>query len=349
MSNIKGQVEEIDLMIDRNCKKEVEENRKRLAPIIDTVILLGRLGLAFRGHRDDSQFHPNVGEYSSGGVGNFVEVLNYRVRGGDLVLENHLRTCSKNASCISKTSQNELINCCGNYIKDILVKEIKESRFFSVLADEASDCSNQDQLSLVIRFVDGSGEIREEFLGFLHCDLGLSGKALAETVLNGIANLTLDIQNCRGQGYDGAFSVSGYINGLSAQILRINEKGIYTHCHSHRLNLVVAASCNIQIVRNVLDQIKELSYFFNYSEPRQKILDACIENYAPNSTKKKLKDVCRTRWAERITGLDDFEELFIPIVFCLEQMSLNVGHICNQDTSTKALSYYKLLTSFDFI
>ena len=77
LSNMKGLVEEIDLMIGRNCKKEVEENRKRLAPIIDTVILLGRLGLAFRGHRNDSQFHPNVGEYSSGGVGNFVEVLNY--------------------------------------------------------------------------------------------------------------------------------------------------------------------------------------------------------------------------------------------------------------------------------
>ena len=195
---MKGMVEEIDLMIDRNCKKEVEENRKTLAPIIDTVTLLRRLGLAFRGHRDDSQFHPNVGEYSSGGVGNFLEVLNYRVRGGDLVLENHLRACSKNASYISKTSQNELLNCCGNYIEDRLVKEIKENRYFSVLADEASDCSNQKQLSLVIRFVDDSGKIREEFLGFLHCDLGLFGKALAETVLNGIANLTLDIQNCRG-------------------------------------------------------------------------------------------------------------------------------------------------------
>ena len=112
---------------------------------------------------------------------------------------------------------------------------------------------------------------------------------------------------------------------------------------------MVAASCNIQIVRNVLERIKELSYFFNYFELRQKILDACIENYVPNSSKKKLKDVCRTRWAERIRGLDDFEELFIPIVFCLEQMSLNVGRICNQNTSTKALSYYKLLTSFDVI
>ena len=123
--------------------------------------------------------------------------------------------------------------------------------------------------------------------GFLHCELGFSGKALAETVLSGIANLTLDIHNCRGHGYDGASPVSGYINGLSAQILRINEKTMYTHCHSHRLNLAVAASCNIQIVRNVLEQIKELSYFFNHSELRQ----------------KKLKDVCRTRRVERITVL----------------------------------------------
>ena len=71
--------------------------------------------------------------------------------------------------------------------------------------------------------------------------------------------------------------------------------------------MVVATFCNIQIVRIVLDQIKDLSYFFNFSEPLQKILDPYVENYAPNSCKKKLKDVCRTRWVERITGLDDFE------------------------------------------
>ena len=100
-------------------------------------------------------------------------------------------------------------------------------------------------MSLVLRFVDKDGEIREEFLGFLHCELGLTGKALAETILTEIGNLTLDINNCRGQGYDGAASVSGHINGLSAHILRINEKAVYTHCYSHRLNLAVAASCSI--------------------------------------------------------------------------------------------------------
>ena len=200
MAHVKGLGEEIEVMLTKNSDKEVQKNRNKLKPIVDTVILLGRLGLPFRGHRDDSQYHPNVGEYLSGGTGNFNECLGYRVRGDDTELENHLKTCIKNASYISKTSHNELICCCGKFIKDDFITDIKESRFFFNF--EASDCSNQEQLSLVLRFVDKDGEIRERFLGLLRCELDLTGKALAETILTEIGNLASDINNCRGQGYD---------------------------------------------------------------------------------------------------------------------------------------------------
>ena len=81
--------------------------KKVLGPIIDTIITSGRLCLPFRGHRDDSKNHPKVGEYSTGGVSNFVEFLQFSVRGGDKVLEQRLKNCSKNASYISKSSQND--------------------------------------------------------------------------------------------------------------------------------------------------------------------------------------------------------------------------------------------------
>ena len=38
---------------------------------------------------------------------------------------------------------------------------------FSILADEVTDCSNLEQLSLAIRFVDKQCQIREEFLDFI--------------------------------------------------------------------------------------------------------------------------------------------------------------------------------------
>ena len=93
----------------------------------------------------------------------------------------------------------------------------------------------------------------------------MSGKALAETVLGGLIDLGLYIRNCRGQGYDEAAAVFEHNNGLSAHIFKINDEAIYTHCHSHRLNLVIGASCNIQSVRNIFGKIKEISYFFKFS------------------------------------------------------------------------------------
>ena len=64
----------------------------------------------------------------------------------------------------------------------------------------------------------------------------------------------------------------------------------------------MVTSCSIQYVRNVLGQIKELSSFLNFSEPCQKKLDNPTENHALVCLKKKLKNICRTRWIEQIIG-----------------------------------------------
>ena len=79
-------------------------------------------------------------------VGNFVVFLQFRLRGGDKLLEQRLKNCSKNGNDISTTSQNYLISCCGQFITEIVVREIKENHFFSILVDEASDSSNQVRL-----------------------------------------------------------------------------------------------------------------------------------------------------------------------------------------------------------
>ena len=102
----------------------------KLAPIIGTIATFGGLGLPFRGHRDDSKQHPKVEQYSTSGVGSFVEFLQFRVRGGDKVIEQHFKTCCRNASYISKTSQNGLISCCGQFITELVARKIKENSLF---------------------------------------------------------------------------------------------------------------------------------------------------------------------------------------------------------------------------
>ena len=70
--------------------------KKTLAPITETSFTSGRLGLSFRGHRDDSKHHPKVDEYSSGELGNLVECLELNVRRRDKILEQHIQKRSKN-------------------------------------------------------------------------------------------------------------------------------------------------------------------------------------------------------------------------------------------------------------
>ena len=127
-------------------------------------------------------------------------------------------------------TQNELIACCGNAIQFDIVREIKSAKFFTIPADEARDNSNQEQMSLFIRFIDKDFSITEDFIGFLHCSEGLSGKALSSIILKKLVEVNLDIKDCRGQGYDGAGAVAGSINGCSAHILKENSKALYTHC-----------------------------------------------------------------------------------------------------------------------
>ena len=92
-------------MINLSYQKQIEENRKFLAPIVDTVILCGRLALPLRGNSDDAKYHGEVGQYSAGQIGNFVELLNYLVRGvggGNQILANHMHHGPQNTSYISK-------------------------------------------------------------------------------------------------------------------------------------------------------------------------------------------------------------------------------------------------------
>ena len=79
---------------------------------------------------------------------------------------------------------------------------MEESRVFYILADEVRDCSNTEQMSIGIRFVDKSCQIREEFIQFLKRESGTSGQELYLKIVNVIRNLGLEIGNLRGQGYD---------------------------------------------------------------------------------------------------------------------------------------------------
>ena len=147
------------------------------------MIFLGRQGLSFRGHRDDS---PAVEESPCTNHGNFLALLQFRIQAGDHVLEEHLKTAAKKALYTSKTTQNELISICGDLIRNEILRRIQEVCFFSVIADEATDIANDEQLSISIRFLEDTVP-SERFLAFNQCLAGVSGENIAGDILSKLA------------------------------------------------------------------------------------------------------------------------------------------------------------------
>ena len=85
-------------------------NRKIILFIIDAIKLCCRLGIALRGHRDASKYHPEIGNApTSADKENFVHIINYAIRNGNKVLANHLKTCSKRETYLSATTQNDKV------------------------------------------------------------------------------------------------------------------------------------------------------------------------------------------------------------------------------------------------
>ena len=58
----------------------------------------------------------------------------------DEYLKEHFESASKNAIYHSTSTQYELIFCCSELINSRIIKEIKECHFFSILANEVTDC-----------------------------------------------------------------------------------------------------------------------------------------------------------------------------------------------------------------
>jgi hypothetical protein len=77
----------------------------------------------------------------------------FSVEAGDTVLGEHLQNSVSNATYISNTTQNQLIEACGTLVREVILKRIKEAKSFSVVYDETTDISTISQLSVVITFV----------------------------------------------------------------------------------------------------------------------------------------------------------------------------------------------------
>ena len=90
----------------------------------------------------------------------------------------------------------------------------------------------------------------------------MTGEVHAKNIKDTLQEVGLPLENCSGQGYDGASAMSSKSKGMSRRILMKNPKALYVHCSNHRLNLVVAKACTVLSVVQKLGVAQKITSFF---------------------------------------------------------------------------------------
>uniref|UniRef100_A0A1B6LKZ1 DUF4371 domain-containing protein n=1 Tax=Graphocephala atropunctata TaxID=36148 RepID=A0A1B6LKZ1_9HEMI len=129
---------------------------------------------------------------------------------------------------------------------------------------------------------------------------------MSETVFKALENYGLDIQNCRGQGYDNGANMKGKHSGLQKRIIEQNKRAFFVPCGCHSLNLVVsdAAKSSVPTV-TLFGTIQRLYTLFSSSTKRWSLFLESLSRSEESCTGPPLtlKELCITRWEARIDSL----------------------------------------------
>ena len=104
----------------------------------------------------------------------------------------------------------------GDTIQKQVLSDISQCKYFSILADEKTDVSQTEQLSLSVRFIKDT-KVHEKFFCFVPIS-STTGKDLASTIITQLSQLGLNLEHMRGQGYVGASNMGGTDRGVQARV-----------------------------------------------------------------------------------------------------------------------------------
>lgn len=149
-------------------------------------------------------------------------------------MQEHLRLAMKvdvSDHYCGKDIQNELIELMGEKVKSEIVSRAKTSKYYSIIADCTPDISHVEQHSLTLRFVDLSSDddkisVKEHFIEFIPVNES-TGEELTEVIIDVLNKHGLELNDCRGQGYDNGANMKGKNSGVQRRILDVNPLAVY--------------------------------------------------------------------------------------------------------------------------
>ncbi|KAM3877134.1 uncharacterized protein ACN63O_013827 [Diretmus argenteus] len=219
------------------------EQRYYISAIIDMLEFLVVNQLPLRG--DNAGFARMLEDDNS--IGLFLSLFEYTMR-KDAELTNITRTIPQNARYTSPRMQNEIIELMSIVVTEEIVRQVGDS-WYTIKVDGTRDPTGQENISVVVRYVDENYGVSERLLVMYTSEKG-DAETLTDVIIYELKKAGLSPNKILSQVYDGASLMSGRHGGVQKLLQKKLDRDIpYIHCFNHQLHLVVihAMSCEAAV------------------------------------------------------------------------------------------------------
>ena len=141
-------------------------------------------------------------------------------------LQTFLDRAGGNATHSSKMAIVEFVNALGTWVEESLLKRLHKAPFFGIVADECTDVTTIEELTICCRWVE-KGVPEEHFIEILPLK-----KANAESIYSALVEYSrkknIQLGRLIGMGFDGAATFSGNKTGFQRRLKELSPQ----HCLS---------------------------------------------------------------------------------------------------------------------
>ena len=191
-------------------------------------------------------------------------------------------------------NQNEMLEIMAHHVLRKILEDIRSSPFLADMVDEATDKSNKEQLTLVIRWINEDFVVSEEFL-VLYCLSAIDVQSIVDAMKDAFLRFQIPLVKLQGQCYDGCSTMAGAKAGVAVKIATMESQAVFTHCYGHALNLSVNDTIKQSpAMKDCLDTCFELVKLIKFSPKREAMLRELKEEIGSDAP--GVRTLCPTGW-----------------------------------------------------
>ena len=328
MITIPSTTGDVDAQLSRQFATQKKNNQLALIQIMSSIQFLCRQGLPLRGDGDESD-------------GNLQQVLRMKA-----LRDPNLTEWLKRRENVytSPDIQNEIIKLMGINISRDMAAQFQSSPFLTIMADETTDASNTEQVTLFIRWVTDDLQVHEDFVG-LYSVPSIAADMLVSVIKDVFMRMNLRFDKVRGQCYDGVSAMSGKRRGVAKQISDIEPRAVFTHCYGHALNL--AASDTIKsskVMKDALETTHEITKLIKFSPCREAIFQVVKQDMP--GTSSGIRVLCPTRWTVKADALASIMSNFEALQNTWEEA---VDVVSDTEVKARIRGVSAVMSTFDYL